>query len=112
MVSLKDIRKIEPQHMHLPFQAIRCQLHNVAPNPDVPKQAGVKYFKDSIENGTIIAKVVKRIERGKAGGFLVVQLFDSKMNDIGKDLMAKKVAIFQPTIQLKDFTDSDELQPE
>lgn len=100
VVPISNIRQIEPKYLHLPFQAMKCQLQDVEPNPDVPKKDAVEYFKAFIDEKTVIAKVVNVING--EGVSLVVKLFDMNFCDIGRHFVSKKFASYRPSILVKD----------
>ena len=60
-LSVRDIHEIQPQFLHLPFQAIECFLHNVEPVGD-----GETWSKEAkyVNSGLCIIKQPRISNRG------------------------------------------------
>ncbi|XP_069142431.1 tudor domain-containing protein 1-like [Argopecten irradians] len=89
-VSERDIKPMEPQFLHLPFQAIECFLVDIEPSghADHFSQQAKKTFQQMTDGKTLVAYVKSR----SWSGCLYIDLFDTSGAEdinIGKVLIAQ-----------------------
>ncbi|OWF41971.1 uncharacterized protein LOC110461698 [Mizuhopecten yessoensis] len=92
-VSERDIKSMEPQFLHLPFQAIECFLVDIEPvgHSDQFSQKAKKMFQQMTDGKTLVAYVKSR----SWSGCLYIDLFDTSSEEdinIGKVLIAQGLA--------------------
>lgn len=86
-ISLDNMREIEPRYLHLPFQAIQCDLANVKLLEDNSvNERAADIFRDELVGHDLKAEVVNRYSQYNR---LSLKLFCNKKGDIGEWLHSK-----------------------
>ncbi|XP_075222507.1 uncharacterized protein LOC142325070 isoform X3 [Lycorma delicatula] len=106
LVSLKNIREVQPKYLHLPFQAVECSLANVElKDSEIGKYEPISKLKELIEGRRLSAMVHKSFQELQ---HLEIFLEDEKSNDISEQLVESGYYIF---IKSDDDNDKNNYHP-
>lgn len=96
-ISLDNMREIEPRYLHLPFQAIQCDLANVKLSEEnCVNEKAADIFRDEFVCHDLKAEVVNRYSQYNC---LSLKLFCDKKGDIGEWLHSKGICELAQTIK-------------
>lgn len=96
-ISLDNMREIEPRYLHLPFQAIQCDLANVKLSEENSvNEKAADIFRDEFVGHDLKAEVVNRYSQYNC---LSLKLFCDKKGDIGEWLHSKGVCELAHTVK-------------